>query len=244
MDRRLSAMVGLGLIALGAVAMAATVGLPLLGVNLWRAFEIWRFWPLTVISLGVGFVLPPLLYRGRRGLGGLFFPGVPILVTGGVLLFTSVLNWWGAWSWLWPLEVLSVALAFTLAALHMRVIWLMIPAIIIGANGLLFQFCAITGLWQVWAVMWTIEPLSVGVALLLVGARKRRSGLMMAGVLLCGIGGVGLLGMSAVVSTRWLMPGWQWLFRVSGPATLIVVGALLLFGGLAQRWRSFKAAGE
>jgi hypothetical protein len=154
------------------------------------------------------------------------------------------LNWWGAWSWLWPLEVLSVALAFMLAALHMRVIWLMIPAIIIGANGLLFQFCAITGLWQVWAVMWTIEPLSVGMALLLVGARKRRSGLMMAGVLLCGIGGVGLLGMSAVVSTRWLMPGWQWLFRVAGPATLIVVGALLLFGGLAQRWRSFKVASD
>jgi hypothetical protein len=180
------------------------------------------------------------LFRERRGLGGLFIPGLPILTTGGILLFASVLNWWDAWSWLWPLEVLSVAAGFVLAALHMRVIWLLIPAIIIGANGLLFQFCAITGLWDVWAVMWTIEPLSVGVSLLLNGGLRRRPGLMTAGILLCSIGGVGLLGMGAILSVSWIA-GWWWLFRLVGPAILILAGAFLLLGGLARHSVSFKA---
>jgi hypothetical protein len=241
MTRKGSVFAGLALIGLGLLAMASTVGAPLFGLHLLR-FSLWRFWPLTVVSVGMGFVLPPFLYRGRRGLGGLFIPGVPILVTGGVLLFTSVLNWWSAWSWLWPLEVLSVAAGFVLAALYMRVIWLLIPAIILGANGLLFQFCAITNLWEVWAVMWTIEPLSVGLALLLIGARKRLSGLMLAGMLLCGIGGVGMMGMMAILSTSWILSGWFWVFRMVGPSMIILVGVLLLLWGMAHRTQFFKMA--
>ena len=238
MDKRMSVLAGVALISLGVLSMAFTAGLPIFG---WGLFAIGRFWPLTVISIGLAFVLPPLFFRQRRGLGGLFIPGMPILTTGGILLFTSVLNWWSAWSWLWPLEVLSVAAGFVLAAIHMRVIWLLIPAIIVGANGLLFQFCAITGLWDVWAVMWTIEPLSVGLSLLLIGARKRRSGLMSAGLILCLVGGVGLIGMAALLSASWLWFGWSWLFRWIGPAVLILAGGLLLFVGLMRNLTVFKA---
>jgi hypothetical protein len=239
MNKRLSLVAGASLIALGVLTMTATIGLPMLGLHPWRAFELWRYWPLTVISAGVGFVLPPFLFRRRRGLGGLFIPGLPVLATGGVLLFASVLDWWGAWSWLWPIEVLSVAAGFALAAIYMRVIWLMIPAIIIGANGLLFQFCAITGLWEVWAVMWTIEPLSVGMALLLIGALQRRHGLMTAGLLLCSIGGIGLVGMSAILSVSWLA-GWLWLLRFVVPVLLVLSGTLLLLMSLGRGTAFFK----
>lgn len=234
MTRKASLVAGGVLVGTGLVALALTSLLPLLGLRVWRMLPLWRLWPLTVISVGLGFVLPPLLYRGRRGLGGLFIPGVPILVTGGILLFTSVLNWWSAWACLWPLEVLAVAGGFAFAGLWLRAIWLLIPAMIIGANGLLFQFCALTGSWQVWAVMWAIEPLSVGLSLLLIGAVRRTPGLMTAGVLLCSIGGVAIMGMSAILSATWLA-GWLWAVRLVIPLSIILVGVLLLIWGLTQR---------
>jgi hypothetical protein len=239
MNKQVSVVAGVILIALGLLMMGFTVGMPMLGFSVWRIFEVWRLWPLTVIGVGLGFVLPPLLYRGRRGLGAFYIPGVPVLTTGGILLFTSVLDWWGAWSWLWPLEVLSVAVGFTLAAIHLRVIWLIIPAFIIGANGLLFQFCAFTGLWEVWAVMWTIEPLSVGLALLLIGARKRRPGLMTAAIMLCSIGGVSFFGMAALLSITWLA-GWLWMLRFVAPIMLVFGGIVLLLWSLTRQSLSFK----
>jgi len=240
MTRKASLVAGGVLVGAGLVALALTSLLPLLGLRVWHMLPLWRMWPLTVVSLGLGFVLPPLLYRARRGLGGLFIPGVPVLVTGGILLFTSALNWWGAWAWLWPLEVLAVAGGFALAALWLRVIWLLIPAMIIGANGLLFQFCALTGLWQVWAVMWAIEPLSVGLSLLLIGAVRRTPGLMTSGILLCSIGGVAIVGMSASLSATWLA-SWLWAVRLVVSLSIILVGVLLLIWGLTQRRVWLKA---
>ncbi|MBN1579824.1 MAG: hypothetical protein JXA89_03915 [Anaerolineae bacterium] len=232
MDKRLSAFVGLGLIIVGLMALASTVLMPMLGIRILHN-GLLRLWPLTVSGVGWCFILPPLLVRNRRGLGGLFIPGIPILTTGAILTFASVFNWWSAWEWLWPLEVLSVAAGFIAAAAYMRVIWLCIPAFIIGANGLLFQFCAITGLWDVWAVMWTIEPLSIGLALLFIGARKKRPGLLLAGLILCTLSGVGLIGMMAIVSMSAMFAGW-WLFRLAGPALLIFLGVLLLAGNAVR----------
>ena len=147
MNKRMSGFIGLGLILVGVMALASTVLMPMLGMRLLHN-GLLRLWPLTVSGVGWCFILPPLLVRNRRGLGGLFIPGIPILTTGAILTLASFFNWWSAWEWLWPLEVLSVAAGFIAAAIHMRVIWLCIPAFIIGANGLLFQFCAITGLWN------------------------------------------------------------------------------------------------
>ena len=120
----------------------------------------------------------------------------------------------------------------------------MIPATIVGLNGLLFQFCAITGLWDAWAVMWTIEPLSVGLPLLLIGARKRLPGLLSAGLVLCGVAGVGLAGMTAILSMNWILSGWWRMFKLVGSAILILVGALLLFWGLTHRSLSFKVTSK
>ena len=145
MNRRFSFLVGITLILIGALSLAFTLVMPTLGLGVWM-WAAWRLWPLVVVAVGLMFVVSPLLVRGRRGLGGLFIPGVPILATGAILLYASVFDAWHAWEWLWPLEVLSIAMGFLLASIYMRSIWLLLPAIFIGANGVVLQFCALTGL--------------------------------------------------------------------------------------------------
>jgi hypothetical protein len=231
MDRRVPVVAGVALIAVGFLALLLTVFLPLFGLPIglfWPFRFALRLWPLLVIGAGLLFVIPPLLVRGRPGLGGLFIPGMPVLATGCILLFASTFDLWSAWAWLWPLEVLSVALGFVFAGLYMGVIWLLIPAIIIGLNGLLFQFCAITGLWGIWAVAWNIEPLSVGLALLVVGAHERASGLVTAGLILCGVAGFGFVGMLFIL-------GRGWVFRLMSALLLLAAGLGLLVWGLAGR---------
>jgi hypothetical protein len=233
MNRQISVLVGIALVLIGGMAMACVLATSVLGLGVW-GWGPWRLWPLVVISVGLLFVVPPLLVRGKRGLGGLFIPGMPVLATGSILLFCSVLNAWGAWEWLWPVEVLGLAVGFLFAALYMRVIWLLIPAVIIGLNGLLFQFCAITGWWSVWAVLWTIEPLSVGLALLAVNFRRPSTGLLTAGVALCVLAGLGFVESFAVVVLSWIFhTGWLW--RWVGPVMLILAGCLVLILGLLHR---------
>jgi hypothetical protein len=192
-------------------------------------FRVWQLWPLTVIIAGLFFVLPPLLVRGRRGLGALFIPGTPILATGSILLFTSLFGVWDAWEWLWPQEVLAVALGFLFAAIYMRLIWLVIPAIVIGLNGVMFQFCALTGLWEWWAVLWVVEPLAVGLSLLVVAIGKRAKVLFLVGLLVCGLAGMGFAATIIIWSGMWR------LFGLLGAAALILLGFLLLLGGLRNR---------
>lgn len=220
MDKQPSLLVGTSLILMGILALMFNLAVPVLGLNVWR-WGVWQLWPLAVVGLSAFFVLPPLFVRGRRALGVLFIPGMPILTTGAVLLLASVFDLWSAWKWLWPLEVLALAQGFLFAAVYTRVIWLAIPAIIIGANGLVLQFCALTDLWEVWAVLWTVEPLSVGLSLLVVSAERRWSGLFVAGLIVCGLAGLGMVGMTTILS------GW-WPVSLVGAGVLILAGLLLL----------------
>jgi hypothetical protein len=150
------------------------------------------------------------------------------LATGAILLYASVFDAWHAWEWLWPLEVLAIAMGFLLASIYMRSIWLLLPAILVGANGVVLQFCALTGLWDSWAALWTIEPLSLGVAFLIINLRQRSRGLFVAGVILCAIAGIGLIGMTAI------FPQWI-LINALGPAILLIVGILMLVSSLVRR---------
>jgi hypothetical protein len=227
MSRRFSILMGVLLILMGGLALAFTLVMPMLGGSLLH-WGSWRLWPLVVVGIGLIFVVTPFLMWGKRGWGSLFIPGVPILATGGILLYTSLLDTWDAWEWLWPVEVWALALGFLFATITMRVVWLLIPAIIIGANGLVLQFCAITGFWESWAVLWAVEPLSVGLAFLIVNLKARSNGLFIAGAILCALAAFGMIGMSA------LFPGWI-LISALGPATLLFVGFLLLINSLLRR---------
>ena len=235
MNKAFSILVGVLLILMGGAALMFTLGLPMLGWGDW-GWNSWRLWPMVVVFAGLMFMLSPLLARGQRGLGGLFIPGMPILTTGAILMLASLTHYWRVWEWLWPLEVLSLAAGFFFAALYMRNIWLVIPAIIVGLNGLVLQFCAITGLWQAWAVLWTVEPLSVGLSLLVVSVGKRIPALFVAGVILCSLAGLGFVGMTALTfSGRWML---SWI----GPAILVLSGLALLVWGILPRSSAPKPA--
>ncbi len=236
MNKRWSLITGVGLVLLGVLALGSTILFRLFGVDAW--WGPWRLWPLFVWGLGAFLVGYPLLVwvRGRRkpGLGGMLLPGFPILTTGSLLLAASVFDAWELWAWAWPLEIISLALGFLAFALYAKVIWLWLPAIVIGANGLLFQFCALTGWWEVWAVMWTIEPLSLGIAFLVVNLKQRSKGLLIAGLILCGIGALGFMMMMLLVPLGGFWPG-HWLFSLMWPLFLIATGAVLLAWSLRRR---------
>jgi len=212
-ERSLSLIFGLALVAIGVVS--------LLG-NTLLAVQAWRMWPLTVIILGLALCAPGFFGLKKRGLGSFFIAGIPVLTTGGILLFASLFNRWDVWSLAWPLEVMGVALGFALAAIFMRVAGLAIPAVIIGLNGLLLAFCNLTGLWEAWAVLWPIEPLAIGLSLLVLGVVNRSPGTKLAGMILTGIAGVGFFIASFISVLN------STLLRFAAPGMLILTGLILV----------------
>ena len=151
MQKKSSLFVGLFLILLGILSLGGNIGMSL---SRQAPHSFYQLWPIIIIGMGLLFIMPPLFVPQNRGLGGLFIPGLPILVTGGILFAASVSNHWSIWGTMWPLEVIGVALGLALATIFIRVIWLVIPAFIIGFVGLALQFTAMTGLWASWAILW------------------------------------------------------------------------------------------
>jgi hypothetical protein len=226
MNKKASLLFGLTLIVLGLLALAGNLLLRTAGIESMLGF---RAWPILVVGAGLLFCLPPFIFPKQRGLGGLFIPGLPVLTTGILLFITSLSGQWGWWATLWPWEVIGVALGFVLAAIFLRVVWLMIPASIVGLNGLVLLFCAMTGEWSSWAVLWTIEPFAVGLPLLLIGFFQRIDGVKLAGIILCGLAGLAFAAMSSVLVTS------VWITRIIGPAILLVLGLLLVGTALFRR---------
>jgi hypothetical protein len=211
-EKTLSLIFGLGLVGIGLLSLAG---------NLFLRLEAWRLWPVIVILLGLGLTAPGFWGFSRRGFGSFFIPGIPLLTTGVILLVASLFHRWDVWALAWPLEVLGLALGFTLAAIFMRLPALAIPAFILGANGLLLAFCNLTGLWQAWALLWPIEPLSVGLGLLVLGLFNRSHGTRVAAVVLFIIAGAGFFIMSFVSVFN------ASILRFGAPLMLILTGSLL-----------------
>jgi len=226
MQKKAALLIGVTLIALGILALAGNLLIRAVGGEFMLGF---RAWPIFVVGAGLLFCLPPFLFRQQRGLSGLFVPGIPTLITGMLLFVGSVTGYWAIWAIFWPLEVLSVAAAFVLMAIFLKVPWLMIPASIIGFTGLVLQFCAATGWWSSWAVLWTVEPFAVGLPLLLIGLFRKIEGVKLAGIILCGLAGLGFAAMSTVLVTS------LWITRLVGPALVLGLGVLLVVSALAKR---------
>lgn len=226
MNKRTSLLFGITLIVLALLALGSSLLIGLVdGFNV-RGVP---FWPLLVIGAGLMFCLPPLIFNKVRGLGGLFIPGIPVLTTGLLLLASSITGNWGLWTYFWPMEVIALAVGFILAAFSLKVIWLWIPASIIGLNGLMFLFCALTGFWSSWAVLWTMEFLSVGLPLLIIGFIRKMEGLKLAGVILCAISVVSFAAMSSVLASYALLFSWM------GAGLLFVFGSFLIFSALLKK---------
>jgi hypothetical protein len=225
MQKKASLLIGLTLVVLGVLALAANLLIQARGFGFVLGF---RAWPIFVVGAGLLFCLPPFLFPSQRGLSGLFMPGIPALTTGMILFIASVFGNWHIWATLWPLEVLSVAVAFILMAIFLKVPWLTIPASIVGFTGLVLQFCAVTGLWGSWAVLWTVEPFAIGLPLLVIGLAKRIEGVKLAGLILCGLAGVAFAGMSSLLVTS------LWITRLIGPVLVLVLGGLLVFSAFRK----------
>ncbi len=153
------------LIGLGVLALVITLS----GIDLWTVS--WRWWPTVIITCGTLIVLLPVFIR-KRWMGLLYVVAAPIMATGIMLLISTTSGQWFWWVRWWPIGVLSAALGFVLAAIYSRSVWLMVPAIVLGVNGGLFLFNMWYGQWYLWKVLWILQPLSLGLALLLVGVVK------------------------------------------------------------------------
>ena len=226
MQKKASLLIGVTLIVLGILALAGNLLIRVVGNGFVLGF---RAWPIFVVGAGLFLCLPPFIFPRQRGLSGLFVPGIPTLITGLLLFVGSTTGYWGIWATLWPLEVLSVAAAFILMAIFLKIPWLMIPASILGFTGLVLQFCAATGWWCSWAVLWTGEPFAVGLPLLLIGMFRKIEGVKLAGIILCGLAGLGFAAMSSVLVTS------LWITRLIGPVLVLGLGVLLVVSALSRR---------
>jgi hypothetical protein len=228
MNRLISTLAGLMLIALGALTLVANIASALFDINLARYLATLA-WAPFLIGVGGLLVATPLVNRQQRSLGGLFIPGLPILAAGLVTLLAGLMPWWHVWARLWPVVVLALAAGFICLALHLRNSWIVVPAIFIGLNGLAFQFCALTGLWNVWSVLWAVEPLGVGLTLLLTARQTRSTPVLIVGLVFCAFSGVVMMGLMVVLPGLWRLTG----FISAGG--LVLLGLLLIAGALFGR---------
>ncbi|MCP5096888.1 MAG: hypothetical protein GY943_15160 [Chloroflexi bacterium] len=216
MKKRTTNMGGLYLIFFGGLLLLHTTILPLFGVNT----GLWQLWPLLVTGAGMMFVMAPFTTRENRGLGALFIPGFPIVMTSALLLVGSLFHWWNVWATFWPLVVVALSAGFIMNAIYSKNVWLFIPGIIIGVNGLLFQFFAITGWWHLWSVAWTAEPLAVGLALLFTGSLANQSGVFRAGMIVTAVAGVAF-GLMTIIFASWAGTVGALLLIVAGGSMLV-----------------------
>ena len=199
------------------------IGLISLAGNLFLQVQAWRMWPVVVLLAGLGLTAPGLFAFKNRGLGSFFIPGIPVLAVGSILMVASLSGQWAAtWVFAWPLVVLALALGFGLAALSMRVVGLAFPAFILGINGLVLAFTNWTGLWMAWALLWPVEPLSVGLPLLLTGWVKRSEGTRLAGLILCSVAGAGFF------FTSFMSMFNGTILRFGVPGMLIITGVIII----------------
>jgi hypothetical protein len=77
---------------------------------------------MVIIAFGALIALLPVFIR-KRWMGLLYIIAAPIVATGILLLISMTGGQWFLWARWWPIEVLSVALGFLLAAI-LRAVWL------------------------------------------------------------------------------------------------------------------------
>ncbi len=206
---------GLTLILIGAVVMLG---------NYYLGTKAWKLWPIIVVLIGMGLTAPGFFGFSKQGLGSFFIPGLPMLATGAILLYASIMDKWEVWSVAWPLLILALALGFALASIFMRVPGLAIPASILGINGIVFAFCAYTGLWKAWAILWPAEFLSVGIGLLIFSIAEPQPGARQASSILFSIAGASFFFMAFFSSSLNNNP----ILRYVSPIMLVSTGILLI----------------
>ena len=162
---------------------------------------------------------------------GSLYVGILLITLGGLFLLGS-LGIGVGWDVLWPFIIVFVGLAFWLPIVlwwdrRAQIAGLAIPGTIILTNGLILLYQNLSGDWGSWSYLWTLEPFSVGVGLLmlyLLGGRER--GVLVAASI---VGGIGLV-FFVIFATAF-----GGILSILGPIALIAVGVLVIISGARQR---------
>jgi hypothetical protein len=171
---------------------------------------------------------------------GSLYAGIVLIAFGALFLLTETAGRLFAavglnvgWGQLWPLAIVLVGLAFWLAILvwwdqRTRIAGLAVPGTLILMNGLLLLYQSATGDWESWTYAWSLEPVFVGLGLLMLYALgQRERGLLVAALVVGGVGVVFLL----IFGSVW----GGWVIQLLTALGLVLAGVLLLMRGARQR---------
>ena len=101
MSRTLELIAGLTLLAIALLLLASDL-IGDLVARLAAGTAVIDFWPLLLVGLSLFFIVPAVVGRQHRRLrAGMVIPGVILLVVAAALLYTSLNDRWGAWTYLW-----------------------------------------------------------------------------------------------------------------------------------------------
>jgi hypothetical protein len=220
MNQKVSAMIGTVLILLGGLFLLVNMAFQAAGA--W----VWQTWPLFIVAGGAMFMLVPLFYHRQKWTGVFFIPGTPLLITGLLLQISSIGNGWGIWQWAWSLVILAIAVGLVLAALTTRIYWMGVPAVLLGATGLILAYCAITGNWGDWVWLWGLEVAAVGCMIITVGYLAKNMIVRTVGWSFAGFGAFAATVMMALAGQNPRM------MTLLSAGILILGGTVLIAGGL------------
>jgi len=103
-----------------------------------------------------------------------FYSIAVIVLANIIMIWVSGIFGWNVFGRIWPMElvVAGVLLGALMAALANY--WLLIPAGIVSGNGFLFTYFSLTGVWKNWTLLWPLEPILIGLSIVLPFMLKSR----------------------------------------------------------------------
>ncbi len=225
MSHKFSFAAGIFLIIAGGLLVAYNSLATRMGLEL----VAWRMLPIEVAIVALLCVLPPLFVPRRRGLSGLFIPGVPLLTVSGLLLATQFLPAGFVWSRFWPQILVGFAIGLALCGGFLRQIWMAVPAAMLLTLAGALQLTALTGWWWMWAGLWTAPVLALGLTLFTIALLRRSRGLRRAGLVLT------VFPVAFGAALIFLVLGWWQAAGAVAGLTLALTGAWFLALGWAPR---------
>jgi len=115
MSRSVELFVGVMLLVMGLLVLAVeplSRWLESVGISA----QLWRYWPLLIVSLAAFFIVPAFFGRqDRRVRAGMVIPGAVLAGMGVALLYASVGNRGGDWTYLWTVVPFSIGVGLYLA---------------------------------------------------------------------------------------------------------------------------------
>ncbi len=110
MSRTIELIAGISLLVVGLVVLASEPLASFIG-DLGAGEDLLRWWPILIIGLSLFFLVPSIIGpQNRRLRAGMVLPGAILVGVGGALLYTSLTDRWGAWSYLWSVLPFSFGL--------------------------------------------------------------------------------------------------------------------------------------